>query len=72
MLRIGVKVFSKFAGEKGKGKGDWESVRQGRDDWTKSGVRESVRQGRNNRWGEAVRVVAWLGGNWERKEIVNL
>jgi hypothetical protein len=47
-------------------------VRQGGDDWTKSGVRESVRQGRSNRWGEAVRVVAWLGGNWERKEIVTL
>ena len=65
-------LLGKGEREKGKGKGDWESVRQGGDDLTKSGVRESVRQGRSNRWGEAVRVVAWLGENWERKEIVTL
>jgi len=46
-------------GEREKGKGDWESVRQGGDDWTKSGVRKSVRQGRSHRWGEGGRLVGW-------------
>jgi hypothetical protein len=57
MLRIGGEVIYLFAGERGKEKGegsqgpqgDWESVRQGGDDWMKSGVRESVRQRRSHR-----------------------
>ena len=66
-------MIYEFAGERGKGKGEGRQGPQGEC--------ESVRQGGEGTIGRSleseceietnwVRVVAWSGGNWERKEIV--